>query len=88
MEGDGIMKWAREDDERAAYPPYFDVIENLRDEWEAATTGPEIEETGISYAVLGVFCTIKDAIKGQGELTVFPDDCGFADNDLCYVESL
>ncbi len=75
------MKMTQEKSERTAYPPYFDTIEHLRDEWEEASAVPEIEEAP------GVFWTIKDPIKGHREQTVFPDDCGFGDNDLCYVES-
>jgi len=81
------MKRAREHPSITAYPQEFDTIENLRDEWEATASVPEIEESGISYAAPGVFHTINDAIKGNGEQTVFPDDCGFGDNDLCYGES-
>ncbi len=81
------MKRTREKTDITECPPDFDTIEHLRDKWEETTAVPEIEEAGISYAAPGVFYTIKDAIKGHGEQTVFPDDWGFGDNDLCYIES-
>jgi hypothetical protein len=39
------------------------------------------------HAELDAFQTIKSAIKGRREQTVEPDDCGFGDNDLCYVNT-
>jgi len=80
------MKRTREKSDIIAYPPDFVTIENLRDKWEEATALHEIEEARV-YSAPEVFYTIKDAIKGYGEQMVFPDDCGFGDNDLCYVES-
>jgi hypothetical protein len=46
----------------------------------------ESEMTG-PYAEPDAFQKIKSAIKGRREQPVEPDDCGFGDNDLCYVNT-
>ena len=47
----------------------------------------ETREFEIAHAAPGAFQSVKEAIIGHGEQTVLPDDCGFGDNDLCYVDA-
>jgi len=47
----------------------------------------ETREFEIAHAAPGAFQSIKEVIRGHGEQTVLPDDCGFGDNDLCYVDA-
>lgn len=47
----------------------------------------ETREFEIAHAAPGAFQSVKEAISGHGEQTVLPDDCGFGDNDLCYVDA-
>ncbi|MDH4163075.1 MAG: hypothetical protein OEW15_10355 [Nitrospirota bacterium] len=47
----------------------------------------ETREFEVVHAAPGAFQSIKEAVKGHGEQTVLPDDCGFGDNDLCYVDA-
>lgn len=35
----------------------------------------------------GALEAVKTAILGHGEQTVLPDDCQFADNELCHSEA-
>jgi len=46
----------------------------------------EAREFEVVHAAPGAFQSVKEAIRGHGEQTVLPDDCGFGDNDLCYVD--
>jgi len=61
-------------------------VRAFRDESEGPRE-PEPFTSEILHAEPGAFQSIKGQIKGHGEQTVLPDDCQFADNDLCSVES-
>ncbi len=41
----------------------------------------------VTQAEPGTLEAVKTAIPGHGEQTILPDDCQFADNDLCYAEA-
>ncbi|MEK7265588.1 MAG: hypothetical protein AAB227_05755 [Pseudomonadota bacterium] len=71
----------------ATASPYVDSIETLKDEMEGTIGTPEGEMSAPTHAEPGSFQAIKSAVKGHGEQTILPDDCGYCDNDLCYVEA-
>jgi len=71
----------------ATASPYVDSIETLKDEMEGPIGTPEGEMSATPHAEPGSLQAVKSSIKGHGEQTILPDDCGYCDNDLCYVEA-
>lgn len=61
-------------------------VRAFRDEMDDAAW-IEVREFEVAHAAPGAFQSVKEAIRGHGEQTVLPDDCGFGDNDLCYVDA-
>ncbi len=61
-------------------------VRAFRDESEAPREAVAVQFPTIVHGDPGEFQAVKMTAKGHGEQTILPDDCQFADNEMCDLE--